>query len=152
MAAAIKIMNRNSGNLQDMLADKRAELDKYSVVRRNRQAKLKELELELERNKGYAEESDAKLRQEREKVEDLEHALYVVDIAIIESFGKWVQLATRYLRNNLLHSKIVFCLACLKTICLFVAGYRRKLRERARTGQHDPSRSFATDDALQISG
>ena len=113
MAAAIKIMNRNSGNLQDVLTDKRAELDKYSVVRRNRQAKLKELELMLERNARYAAESAEKLRKEREKVEALEHARYVVYIAIVESFGegKWVQLATRYLRNNLLHSKIVFCLS-----------------------------------------
>lgn len=87
MAAAIRVIGRNTGTLQDNLTVLRAELDKYSVVRRKRQAKLDNLKWEYNRDLDFGKETEEKHREMQKRVQGLEHARYVADISILESLG-----------------------------------------------------------------
>ena len=88
MAAASKVMGRNTGSLQNVTTNLRAQLDRYSVLRRKREENLKDLELEFARDKEFAEQDEERIREAQEKVEDLEHSRYVADIAMVETLGK----------------------------------------------------------------
>lgn len=88
MAVAIKSIGRNTASMQDTVTKLRTELDKYSMVRHEKQMKLKELELEFSQEKEFTEVNEAKLRKQREHMQDLESAKYVADIAIVETRGE----------------------------------------------------------------
>lgn len=87
MAAAIKAMGRNTGSLQEIVTGLRADDDKFTLRRRKKDKTLREMQLEFRCDKAFIDEDEDKLREEQEKVEDLEHSRYVTDIAMVETLG-----------------------------------------------------------------